>query len=70
MQHKLEKTKEGLEDALPSAQALNNARLIEFVETCLMYTERDMERKQSLIASRSSRNSGFSSTASRASTTE
>lgn len=67
MQHKLEKTKEGLEDALPAAQALKNARLIEFVETCLNYTDKDMDKKQSMIASRSSRTSGFSSNMSRAS---
>ncbi|XP_034479267.1 uncharacterized protein LOC117785397 [Drosophila innubila] len=55
-QHKVERTKEALDEALPLAKQLRSVKLIKFIETCIFNTEDDYNRKLSSIASqRSSR---------------
>ncbi|XP_017835998.1 uncharacterized protein LOC108595297 [Drosophila busckii] len=59
MQHKLERTKEALDEIKPMAMELKSANLIKFIEFCLVCNYEDMHRKsQSLSSSRASKASG------------
>lgn len=51
LQHKVEPTKEMLEEALPIVRELKSTTLIKFVETCLYSAEEDYNRRMSSIAS-------------------
>lgn len=51
LQHKLERTKEALDEALPIVDTLKHPKLIEFVEKVLIYNDHETIKKQSLISS-------------------
>ncbi|EDV98263.1 uncharacterized protein LOC6568884 [Drosophila grimshawi] len=52
VQHKVEKTKEALDKAIPIAQQLKNPDLIKFMEVCKTCNEEDTVKKQSIVSSR------------------
>ncbi|XP_030567638.1 uncharacterized protein LOC115767473 [Drosophila novamexicana] len=51
MQHKVERTKEALEEAVPIVKQLDSPNLIKFINTCLSSAEDEYSRKISSIAS-------------------
>lgn len=51
MQHKVERTKEALEEAVPIVKQLDSPNLIKFINTCLSSAEDEYTRKISSIAS-------------------
>ncbi|KAH8298447.1 hypothetical protein KR044_003475 [Drosophila immigrans] len=53
-QHKIERTKEALDEAVPIAAQLRSKSLIKFIETCILNNEDDYHRKQSSLASQRS----------------
>ncbi|KAH8418331.1 hypothetical protein KR222_000109 [Zaprionus bogoriensis] len=62
MQHKLERTKEALEDALAVVVQLKSPPLRKFIKMCIINNDMEYSRKQSSLASqRSSKISGISS---------
>ncbi|XP_060657980.1 uncharacterized protein LOC132792574 [Drosophila nasuta] len=61
LQHKVEASKESIEEALPIAKQLNYPPLMKFLETCFFYVEDDLQKKVDSIASqRASKASGLS----------
>ncbi|KAH8355299.1 hypothetical protein KR093_010718 [Drosophila rubida] len=53
-QHKLERTKEALEEAAPVVELLKSPTLTKFIEVCISCNEDEYSRKQSSIASQRS----------------
>ncbi|EDW10428.2 uncharacterized protein LOC6580681 [Drosophila mojavensis] len=51
LQHKIERTKDLLEEALPIAKQLKSPQLIRFIDVCLLCTDDEYSRKMSSIAS-------------------
>lgn len=51
LQHKVESTKEALEEALPIAKQLKSPSLAKFIDVCMLSTEDEYNRKISSIAS-------------------
>ncbi|XP_060657836.1 uncharacterized protein LOC132792457 [Drosophila nasuta] len=53
-QHKLERTRESLEEAVPVATLLRSQKLIKFIEVCTSVNDDEYHRKQNSIASQRS----------------